>query len=177
MRRSPRNQAPGDHAMDRELTAAYQDARALVLELGRGGPSVALDPTAFGVVLLPGESGYRRVSSWLYLFKHTAWGEPIRADVLITNRRLLCRLPHGQLASLPWTGLVGLDIDLKNASVVLDHGDGHPVCTSGPTSAILAVAAVAFVYGAQALLRHPALERLRTARGHHGVPAPAQLLR
>jgi hypothetical protein len=165
MRRTPRGKAPTDHALDRELTSAYHDARALALELGCGQPSTAIDAMALGVVLLPGEASYRRVSSWLSHFKYGTWGQPVPTDILITNRRLLCRLPHSQLASLPWTGLVGLEIDLGNASVVLDHGDGHPVCVSGPTSATLAVAAVAFLYGIHALLRHPALAPLRTVAG------------
>jgi len=53
------------------------------------------------------------------------------ADMLVTDVRLLCRFGNGRLASLWWGGVIGLHIDLVGEHVVLDYGDGQPVCLCG----------------------------------------------
>lgn len=79
----------------------------------------------------------------------------------MTDMRLLCRFATGQLASLWWNGVVCLRVDLAAEHIVLDYGDGQPVGVSGAQGAPVAVAAIASIYGAQALVGHPALAPLR----------------
>lgn len=147
-------------AHDREL--AFHDARALAIEISRGQPRAPFDPMAAGVVLWPGETVYRRAWLSLSIRSNGSWVTPSMATVLVTNQRLLCRLPSGCLASLPWRDLVGLHIDLPGEQVTLDHGDGRPVAVSGPAVPVVAVASIASTYGVPALLHHSALDSLRS---------------
>jgi len=89
------------------------------------------------------------------------WADASFADVFLTDQRLLCRFATGRLASLWWRGVVGLHVDLAAEHVVLDFGDGQPVSFSGPRATQVSVAAIASIYGAQALVNHPALAPLR----------------
>ena len=147
----------------RDRTEAYHDARALAIELARGEPSTPFDPMAAGVVLQPGETVYRQVPLWIRVQQDGTWAAASFADVIVTDLRLLCRFATGQLSSLWWRGVVGLHVDLAAEHVVLDYGDGQPVGLAGQRSAPIAVAAIASVYGAQALVGHPALAPLRTS--------------
>jgi hypothetical protein len=146
----------------RDRTEAYHDARALALELARGVPSARFDPMREGVVLQSGETVYRQVRIWVRVQQDGRWADASFADVLVTDLRLLCRFANGRLASLWWRGVVGLHVDLAAEHVVLDFGDGQPVSFSGVKVAPVAVAAIASIYGAQALVSHPALVPLRT---------------
>ena len=141
---------------------AYHDARALALELARGVPTVRFDQMRAGVVLQPGETVYRQLPIWIRVQEEGRWADASSADILVTDLRLLCRFATGQLSSLWWRGVVGLHVDLAAEHVVLDYGDGQPVGLAGQRSAPIAVAAIASVYGAQALVGHPALAPLRT---------------
>jgi len=145
----------------RDRTEAYHDARALALELARGVPSARFDPMREGVVLQSGETVYRQVRIWVRVQQDGRWADASFADVLVTDLRLLCRFATGRLASLWWRGVVGLHVDLAAEHVVLDFGDGQPVSFSGPRATQVSVAAIASIYGAQALVNHPALAPLR----------------
>ena len=154
-----------EQRLARDRTEAHHDARALALELARGEPSACFDPMAAGVVLQPGETVYRHVSLWIRVQTRGRWADASFADVLVTDQRLLCRFSAGRLASLWWSGVVALDVDLIMEQVVIDYGDGQPVSLSGPWVGPAAVAGVAAIYGIQALVDHPALTLLRRTDG------------
>ena len=147
--------------LDRDRTEAYHDARALAIELARGEPSARFDPMRAGVVLQPGETVYRKLPIWIRVQNGGRWAGASFADVLVTDLRLLCRFATGRLVSLWWNGVVGLHIDLAAEYLVLDYGDGQPVGISGAQVAPVSVAAIASIYGVQALVGHPALASLR----------------
>lgn len=140
---------------------AVEDARLLALELGGLRQAQTVDPMSVGVVLEAGEQAYRAVPLELRVLEAGWWtvGEPCRA--LVTDRRLLLRRPQGELASLWWGSVVGLEVDLAVGRVVLDFGDGRPRGIFGPGTAVAAVMAVAGVYGLEALVTHPGLVGLR----------------
>lgn len=150
-----------EQRLARDRVEAYHDARALAIELARGEPSTPFDPMAAGVVLQPGETVYRQVPLWIRVQQDGTWADASFADVIVTDLRLLCRFATGRLASLWWNGVVGLRVDLASEHIVLDYGDGQPVGLSGTQVARVSVAAIASIYGAQALVGHPALASLR----------------
>lgn len=141
---------------------ALQDARELLLELAGFAPSVTFDSMKAGVVLEVGETAFRLVGAWLQQCVGGAWVDAAWSHVLITDRRLLVRLDAGQLISLWWGSLVGFHVDLAGERLTLDYGDGCPWLVSGPAIPVIAVGGVANIYGVEALLRHPALEAVRT---------------
>jgi hypothetical protein len=151
-----------EQRLARDRTEAYHDARALAIELARAAPSVRFDPIQAGVVLKPGETVYRQVQFWIRVQQDGRWAGASFAKVLVTDSRLLCRFTTGRLASLWWNGIVGLHVDLAAEHIVLDYGDGQPVGLSGAQVAPVSVAAVASIYGVQALVGHPTLAPLRT---------------
>ena len=154
----------------RDRTEAYHDARALALEIARGVPSARFDPMREGVVLQSGETVYRQVRIWVSVQQDGRWADASFADVIVTDVRLLCRMSSGRLTSLWWNGVVGLHIDLATEHVILDFGDGQPVCLTGPAISSLAVVGIASMYGLEAMLTHPGLAPLRTS-----APAPPDL--
>jgi hypothetical protein len=151
-----------EQRLARDRTEAYDDARTLAIELARGEPSARFDPMGAGVVLQPGESVYRQVSVWIRVQADGRWAGASSADVIVTDRRLLCRFVSGRLTSLWWSGVVGLNVDLAAEFIVVDFGDGQPVCLSGAQVAPVSVAVIASIYGIQGLLGHPDLATLRT---------------
>lgn len=151
-----------EQRLSRDRTEAYHDARALALELARGEPLTRFDPMTAGVVLQPGETVYRQAPLWIRVQQDGCWADASYTDVLVTDMRLLCRFAAGRLISLWWNGVVGLHVDLAAEHLVLDYGDGQPVSLSGAQVAQVSVAAIASIYGVQALVGHPALARLRT---------------
>jgi hypothetical protein len=156
--------------LDRERTEAFHDARALAIEIARGEPSMRYDPMKAGVVLQQGETVYRQVPLWIRVQQDGRWAEASYADVIVTDMRLLCRFATGHLSSLWWSGVVGLNVDIATEHIVLDYGDGQPVNFSGVQVVPVSVAAIASIYGAQALASHPALTTLRTR-----APAPQEI--
>ena len=148
--------------LDRECTEAFHDARALAIELARGKASARFDPMTAGVVLQPGETVYRQVPLWIRVQQEGRWAEASYANVLVSDMRLLCRFATGRVSLLWWGVVVAIDVDLVNEYIVIDYGDGQPVSLSGPWVVPAAVAGVAAVYGAQALVSHPALALLWT---------------
>lgn len=139
------------------------DARRLALELGHLAPRSPVPVMQLGVVLEPGEEACRATYTWVRVLEDWGWPHAALCECLITDRRLLLRMPGGQLACIWWAGLVGLDIRLDQASVVLDFGDHRPRQLAGEGVDLIAVAAVAAAYGVEALISHPALDPLRHA--------------
>jgi hypothetical protein len=137
------------------------DARHLALEVSGLAPPAAVDVMALGVVLEPGEVPRRLIDVWSHFRQDGQWMNLVHCGCLVTDRRLLLRLPSGELASLWWSGVVGLDVDLPNGRVVLDYGDGRPRAVSGPAVPAVAVMAVASLYGFEALATHPGIAPLR----------------
>lgn len=142
--------------------AAAADARALALELAgmRLGPVV--DAMSAGVVLEPGESALRSVGVWVRHRTADRWSEAVWCPTIVTDRRLVIRVPNGSLGSLWWGSLVGFEVDLDRGNVILDYGDGSPRVLSGPGAAVVAVVGVARLYGVEALVRHEGLQPLRS---------------
>lgn len=137
------------------------DARHLALEVSGLAPAGTVDVMALGVVLEAGEVPHRLVDLWSHFRQAGQWTDLVRCGCLVTDRRLLLRLPSAELASLWWAGVVGLDVDLPNQRVVLDYGDGRPRALSGPAVPAVAVMAVAQLYGFEALATHPGIAPLR----------------
>jgi len=150
-----------EQRLARDRTEAHHDARALAIELARGVPATRFDPMTAGVVLQPEETVYRQLPIWIRVQENGRWAEASHANAVATDVRLLCRFATGHLASLWWNGIVGLNVDLAAEHIVLDYGDGQPVNLSGSSVALVAVAAIASIYGTQALVGHPELAPLR----------------
>jgi hypothetical protein len=161
MRTKQRAALSVDQRLARDRTEAYHDARALALELACGVPLTRFDPMAAGVVLKPDETVYRQLPIWIRVHQNGRWADASSADVIVTDLRLLCRFATWRMSSLWWNGIVGLNVDLAAEHIVLDYGDGQPVNLSGTHVAQISVAAIASIYGARALVGHPALAPLR----------------
>lgn len=142
---------------------AYDTARATVLELIGAAPAHPIDTLALGLVLETDERAVRQATAWLDVRWLGQWQSAQWVTVTITDRRLLARLPSGELASLWWGSVVGAHVDLASAQVILDAGDGVPRRLSGPEVPTIAVAALWFLFGRDGLLRHPSLAPLRAA--------------
>jgi hypothetical protein len=171
----------------RDRRAGIMQAR----ELARAIIDHRPDPTAHlaaGVVLQPGEDAWMRVParlavrtsqeawtahtqlSWLgrrarNVARETTierWQDRGEIDWLVTSQRIVGRLPAtGEMISVWWSGLAGVDIDLKRERILLNALNGWTGPLSGPTLASIAVAAIAMCHGLEALLTHPTLEKLR----------------
>lgn len=141
--------------------AAFDDARALALEMGRGTPARYFDAMRAGLVLTHGETAYRSVDAWLAARDGGCWARPNWVQALVTDQRLLCRCDDGRLLSMPWTEVTGLQIVLDQQHLIVNYGDHAPIAFMGVQTVVLAVAAVAGVYGPASLLTHPALSCLR----------------
>jgi hypothetical protein len=150
-----------EQRLARDRAEAFHDARALVIELARCEPTARFDPMAGGIVLQPGEAAYRQLPIWIRTQDAGRWSAASSAHLLVTDLRLLCRMASGRLTSLWWNGIVGLHVDLAAEHIVLDYGDGQPVCLSGVQVAPVGVVGIARVYGVAALLAHPGLAPLR----------------
>jgi hypothetical protein len=145
--------------------AACEDARHLAVELAAGRPARPIDAMSLGLVTEPDETAYRYVSAAIsqYDKRERLWPFPVPVAVLITDQRLIVRLPRGATFSLWWRGIVALDVDVDAGRVVLDYSDNEPRALGGPAVSDIAVAAVAGVYGVAGMLRHPGLDCLRWA--------------
>ncbi|MGN6129144.1 MAG: hypothetical protein ACTHOK_02270 [Nocardioidaceae bacterium] len=143
--------------------AALDDARALAVELSRGVASLEFDAVSAGLILFPGETVYRSVGAWLSTPDRGSWAPPSGAEVLITDRRLICRCDDARLLSLSWRDVTGLQIRLEEQHLVVNYDDDPPIAFMGVGVAALAVGAVVGVYGLPSLLTHPALSPLRSS--------------
>lgn len=172
LRHRRRRQAAGQRA--RSLAAAILD--------GRGDPTAHL---AAGIVLHRGEIAWLQTRSrlgvrssqpvWTVYTPASGWGRHTRRasdsrawvdhgaiDWLITSQRIAGRYrASGELISVWWSGLVGVDIDLKRDRLILNGVDGWIGQLTGPEVAPIAVAAVAMCHEPQALGVHRALVGLR----------------
>lgn len=186
-RRPRRHRRIGDRRCRREAAEA---ARALVVVLAAGGhDSVA--HLGVGVVLQPGERAWvqararlvtwetqsaqvsrsrarwwgRRVEGAAREVTASGWQEHGEIDWLITSLRLVGRVhSDGELLSLWWNGLAGVEVDLDADTVRLDGVNGWRGQITGPGVAPIGVAAVAACHGPRALLVHPGLACLRGPR-------------
>ena len=162
MRSRRRARDPGKSVADAVAqAAALDDARALAVELSRGVPSLEFDAVSAGLILLPGEVVYRCVGVWLAAMDRGSWAPPNWAEVLLTDRRVLCRCDDARLLSLSWTDVTGVQIGLEEQHVVVNYGDDSPIAFMGVGTPALAVGAVAGVYGLPSLLNHASLSLLR----------------
>jgi hypothetical protein len=185
LRRRPRRvHRLGDR---RRRGAAELEARALVTRLATNDPGQGLDLAA-GVVLRAGEIAWLRApahlsvwaseevwvtSSRRSLFGRSAesvgasrvragWRVEGNVEWLITSARLAGRLPRtGELLSIPWASVAGLEVDLAGGQVRVQTANGWRCVLSGPGVAPIAVAGVAACHGVAALGEHPGLARLR----------------
>ena len=157
LRASARRSAPTP-----AVAVAAAEARALALELGGLRSPELVDVMGLGIVLEGGEHAHRTARAWVRWRVDEQWSQALWCQVVVTDRRLLVRLPDGTLRSQWWSTLVGFEADLVAGHVVLDYGDGRPRLFSGPEAAVLAVAGVAALYGPEALVSHPALEPIRS---------------
>jgi hypothetical protein len=152
----------------RDRGSAFHDARRLALDLARGQSSIPFDPMRVGVVLQAGEIAYRQVPAMFNQLTgdgSLGWTQSVPVTVLVTDQRAFMRWPDGSLISLWWRGVQGFEANLHVDTLILDFGDGKPRRLSGPTVPVIAVAAIAAIYGIDAILRHPAIALLR-AQGH-----------
>ena len=129
------------------LVADAEDARALALELAGAQCSPSLDPMEFGVVLEPGETAYRSTAVWLRAKSGAAWTNAAWCHALLTDERLIVRMPDATLGSFWWGSVVGFEVDVDRGHVVLDFGDGWPRLLSGSGVAVIAVLGIARLYG------------------------------
>lgn len=150
------------HASSALTTAAVEDARALALELAGLQARQVIDPTGLGIVIEPDEAALRTIQIWLRWLVDGQWQPAQPCPALLTDRRVVARLPTSGLRSFWWGSLVGLTVDLDAGHVVLDCGDGRPRAFSGDAAPVLAVAAIAGAYGVHALATHEAIAPLRS---------------
>jgi hypothetical protein len=160
-RRRARSFSEPESSVAAAQAAAFDDARALALEMGRGVPALHFDATRAGLVLGRSETAYRWVGAWIAAQDGRCWAPPNWAQALITDERLLCRCDDGRLLSLPWADVTGLQIGLDQQCIVINYGGEPPIAFRGAETVVLAVAAVAGTYGLQSLLTHPGLSPLR----------------
>ncbi len=160
MRSERRVRGLGGERASASAAAAVADARVLALELAALRASPRIDVVRLGVVLEAGEVAHRAVQAW-FRWRDGGWSSALWCLVVVTDRRLIVRLPDGGLRSLWWGSLVGFEADLDAGHVILDYGDGRPRLLSGPAARVIAVAGVRFLYGLESLASHPALESLR----------------
>ncbi len=154
MRRRKATAEPAIGAADAE------DARLLALELAGLAPERQIDQIGVRVVLEPGERAPRATVARLWWWQG-AWVGGVDCTLVVTDRRLIVRMPDASLGSLWWGSMVGFEADLNRGQVVVDFGDGSPRLLMGSGTAVVAVAGVAALYGIPALSGHPALAPLR----------------
>lgn len=141
--------------------AVVEDARRLALEISGHAPTQRIDPMSLGLVLEPGEAASRAVPVSARSLDGGQWSGEERCLAVVTDQRLLLRRARGELVSFWWATVIGLEVDLAQERMVLDFGDGRPCGLFGSHVAVPAVMAVARIYGAEGLIRHPSLESLR----------------
>jgi hypothetical protein len=114
--------------------AACQDARYLAIELAAGRPAQPIDVMRLGLMIEPDETAYRYVCATISQYEQSVglWPIPTPVAILITDRRLIARLPHGAVILYWWHSVVALDVNLAAGRVVLDFGDNEPRALGGP---------------------------------------------
>ena len=96
-------------------------------------------------------------------------------DWLTTSKRIVGRYQAGgELISVWWSALAGVDIDLDHDRLTLNAVNGWTGHLSGPDVSLIAVAAVGICHGSEALTVHPALLALRVSEGWQTMPPPEE---
>ncbi len=96
----------------------------------------------------------------------SGWRDHGHIDWLITSARLVGRAPgNGELISIWWAGLAGMQVDLDAEVISLDAANDWRGQLSGPGVTPVAVAAVAGSHGTAGLADHLALAVLRDRVG------------
>jgi hypothetical protein len=164
--------------LGRERRSAYDDARRLAVLIVGNGPHPPVDVYSYGLVPNNGEQPYRVF--WMHWHmreiwtdnrstaphlnrEFAVWPEPHPAHLMITNQRIACRDLHGELISMYWNGLSGCQVNIAAERITLDYHDGRAGAFTGAAAPVLAVAAVAHLYGTAGLLQHPAIQVLRAS--------------
>jgi hypothetical protein len=159
-----------------ERRAACDDARRLAIQIAAGGRYPPVDVYSYGLVPNDGEQPYRvfwmlwhmreiwtdnRISDPRANREFVVWPPPQPAHLMITDQRIACRDHHGELFSIYWNGLAGCQVDIPAERITIGHHDGRTGAFTGTAAPVLAVAAVANLYGTAGLLQHPAIRVLR----------------
>lgn len=157
--------------VERARQSAYSAARELALCIGAGRVTGGA-AYGTGIVLAAGEAVWAEnvPADWLVHETYTwpnggtakQWDRHGVRPWLITDRRLVSRQPDGTLSQVVWAAVTGCRVDLAGETVIFNAVDGWQGGLSGPNTAVIAVAAVAGLYGVQALTEHPGLAPLRT---------------
>jgi hypothetical protein len=101
------------------------------------------------------------------------WQDHGELDWLITSQRIVGRLPaSSEMISIWWSGLAGVDVDLKRERIVLNAVNRWTGMLTGPSVAPIAIAAIVVCHGVGALLIHPALESIRQSSQDERPPSP-----
>lgn len=143
--------APGEQVLW-DGTAGYSRYYAL------GSPSAHAQVSA-GQYRSVG-SGQRPRAQGVALAAAARWRDQQQSRVVITDRRLLCKVKakgwlsfeHGKVTTL----------QAVRRGVVLEYPNIAPLCLSGPVSAEITVTLVWALYGADGLREHPALAEVRS---------------
>jgi hypothetical protein len=164
-----------------ERSAAHLDARRLAVQIDSGGPYPPVDVYTYGLVPNDGEQPYREF--WMHWHMREIWTDnryigpranrefavwppPQLVHLMLTDQRIACRSHHGELFSIYWNGLSGCQVNVPAERITLDYRDARAVAFTGTAAPVLAVAAVAHLYGTEGLLLHPAIRVL------HASPSP-----
>jgi hypothetical protein len=155
--------------------AAADDARHLAVELAAGRPAQPIDVMRLGLVIEPDETAYRYLSATITQYDNgvRTWPIPTPVAILITDSRLIARLPHGAVISYWWNSVLALDVNLEVGHVVLDFGDSEPRAIGGLAVATIGVMAVGAIFGLDGLIHHSALAPLRPTEEAHRLRARA----
>jgi hypothetical protein len=156
----------------RAAVGAQERAKHLALQFAGG--ELQADPAYdLGLVLAPGETVIARAATFYAWREHLVFYGPAgvhRSSVMrptgflqwvITDLRLAARESNGAVLSIYWDAVQGVTVDLARGVVAFDAADGFHGEFTGPGIAPIAVAAVAKLYGVQAMLEHPSLAPLR----------------
>jgi hypothetical protein len=164
-----RAQAQAARWADAVRAAAHEDARNLALDIVRGNVA-ALTAYELGIVLLPDEVVWREAATADWVVRENdvwpngavtpRWDRYPPRPWLVTSHRIISRQPDTTIAQVQWATVTGCRADLIREFVQFDAGDWQGA-VAGPGVAVIAVAALASVYGPQALIDHPALAPLR----------------
>jgi len=160
-----------------ERRAAHLDARRLAVQIASVRPYPPVDVYSYGLAPNEGEQHYRVFwmhwhmrEIWTYNRiidlqanrEFAFWPQPQLAHLMVTNQRIACRDCNGELFSIYWNGLSGCQVDIPAERITLDYHDGRAGAFTGTAAPVLAVAAIAHLYGTEGLLQHPAIRVLHT---------------